>query len=233
MAQKQKSEIRHWFASFARWVRTLLGIRRKSVSAIKSRRYSTDRKSALFTLERDTPGAVETWRIVHGGATGALLIALDNLPDCRAHYKSERRRASQSGRSYQTTADERGLYLEGGEIHTHRFSFTWLGWSGQKQTVSLLGVFDGDFAGFSKQYAMSLKNRSISVHDEGLKRSLGNRFALKIGEAIAIELLELKPLPGFSWEERVKSYDWGELLTGYTQYVHKSGFDAKIICRSR
>jgi hypothetical protein len=124
--------------------------------------------------------------------------------------------------------------MAGGEIHTHRFAFSWIAFDGKRQKVRLLGVYDGDFAAFSKEYAYSIKVRAISTNDDGLKRQMGDRMALKIGEAIALELLELKPLPGFRWENRIASYDWEELLLGYTRRVHRaSDFDPKIVCRSR
>lgn len=236
MAQNQKppkTEVHSWINRFIRWLRSILGHRQLHPVTIKSRRYSSDRTSALFTLVRDTPGAVQTWRIVPSQATGAILITLDNLPDSRSYYKKQRREARKSGEQYRPSADERGLYLAGGEIHTHRFAISWIEFAGQKQKVSLLGVFDGDFAGFSKAYAMGLKTRAISITDENLKRQMGNRVAVKIGEAVALELLELKPLSRFTLNERLVRYDWGDVLLGYTRQIHGGGFDPKIICRSR
>lgn len=238
MAKKQKpTEINSWFNRLIRWLRTLLGVRREVTSTVKSRRYSSDRSSALFTLERNTPGATETWRVVHVGANGGLLVTLDNLSDCRQYYQSERRAAREAGRVYQTTADERGLRLAGGKSHTHRFSFSWLDWSQKKHRVKLLGVWDGDFAGFARTYSVELQQRTIKISDEKLKQRLGNTAAVKIGEMIAEEILELKSLPGFSWEERISGYDWQELLQNYARRVHKirfvEDFDAQIVCRSR
>lgn len=231
MVQKKSSELNNWFFRLVRWLRTFLTARGKPSAVIKTRRYSVDKTGALFTLERDIPGAVETWRLVN--SSGGLLVILDNLSDSRTYYKAQRSKARESGKHYQTTAEERGLRLEGGATHTHRFSFSWLDWSGQKHRVRLLGVFDGDFAGFTRTYSAELKQRTISVTDESLKRRLGNASAVKIGEAIALELLELKDLPGFSWEERICGYDWQALLHNYANQVHRRGFDAQIVCRSR
>lgn len=232
--QKKSSEIQNWFGQLIAWIRTLFNNRKPQVTTVKSRRYSEDRTTALLQLQRDTPGAVETWRLIHGQSPSALLIGLDNLPDCRQHYKQERRAAHKSGNSYQTSANERSLKMAGGEIHTHRFSFSWLESSQGRQRIKILGVFDGDFAGFTREYGAALKAGVVSTKDENLKRRLGNSAAVKIGEAIALELLELKSIPGISWEERIQNYDWHHVLEAYTRRVHKpSRFDPKIIDRTK
>ena len=184
-------DVRSWWLEFVEWCREAFGQPRPYPGPkVLSEEISTDGLRTLHLLERHTPGALGTWRIKHRHCpSGSLIFLIDNLADVRRWVKLERRNAKVLKLRYETSELERSLSATGFDRVTHRFGIQWLRHPGDGSTsIKLLCILD---ANFDRQGGWD-----------------SDKEAFECIQRLGRELLELPPVPGLIWQERIWGADW-------------------------
>lgn len=181
-----------WFGWLKRWLRHIF--RRNQIDDIPllilERTYSTDGKTLLLSVERNTPGACATWYLIHRDCPrNKLLITLDNLAAVRLAL--QRNQFSSTHISKLKLSPDRHDPI----LRTHRFSVQWINQLNSSRTVySLIGTWDADLQGNS----FDPNARAIAI------------FRLVMREALNIRLLASMP-----WRTRMTSFPWSETVQSY------------------
>ncbi|HBB30723.1 MAG TPA: hypothetical protein DDZ80_04000 [Cyanobacteria bacterium UBA8803] len=192
---KQPTLLR-WFRWLTQWVRQIFNRRgtRKKPLIILERIYSADELIVLLSIERDAPGAVGTWYLLHRRYPRYnLLITLDNLAAIRLALRQQRVRGSAM------SPLELSLIQDDEVIRTHRFSILWITkLKSSRKVISFIGTWDADLQG---------------------DRFDPNSSAITILRLVVREALNLQPLPGVSWRLRMTDYPWAESVQSYANSV--------------
>ncbi len=185
-----------WFRWLSRWIRQTFKTRQanRRLLEILERTYSYDELSTLLFVERDAPGAIATWYLLHReNPRHNLLITLDNLAAIRLALRAERPKGSEM------SPLELSLIQRDAVIRTHRFSVQWIIKLNSDRTVySLIGIWDADLQGTSFDPNAS----AISI------------FRLAVREA-----LNLPPIPTMPWRVRMAKFPWTETVESYANNV--------------
>ncbi len=185
-----------WFRWLTRWVSQTLKTKRANRKPLKilERTYSSDEVTTLLSVERDAPGAIATWYLLHRNhPRNNLLITLDNLAAIRLALRKNRPKDSTM------SSLELSLVQQDTVIRTHRFSIQWIIKLDTSRTVlSLIGTWDADLQGFSPD---------------------PNATAIRIFQLIMREVLNLQPIPGVLWRSRMNKFPWTESVHGYARAV--------------
>lgn len=192
---KQQS-LRKWFRWLIQWVRQIFTQRDSDhkLLTVLERTYSNDEQTVLLSVERDAPGAVATWYLIHKhNPHHNLLITLDNLAEIRLELRRNRQRKSK------LSPLELSLIQDDRILRTHRFSVQWIiELNTSRKIFSLIGTWDSD-----------LQGNSIDA----------NASAIRIFRLIVREALNLQPIPGVPWRGRMVEYPWAESVQSYAKTV--------------
>ncbi len=193
-----------WFQWLTQWVRqTLRGKRDLKKPLILERTYSYDERTTLLFVERDVPGSVATWYLLHQDyPRNNLLITLDNIAAIRIALRKNRPKHSQMA------ALERSLVQQDTINRTHRFSIQWISKLDSSRTIlRWVGTWDADLQGFSLD---------------------PNASAITIFQLIMREALNLPPIPGTPWRVRMNNFPWTESVQSYAMRVLGEKHDCYI-----
>jgi hypothetical protein len=191
----KQENLQTWFRWLTRWVRqTFKNERAKQPLRILERTYSSDELTTLLFVERDAPGSVATWYMLHRDhPRNNLLITLDNLAAIRLALRQNRPKDSEM------SAFELSLVQHDTMIRTHRFSVQWIIKLESDRTVlSWIGTWDADLQGFSLD---------------------SNASAITIFRSAVREALNLPPIPGMLWRSRMTKFPWAESVQSYARNI--------------
>ncbi|MCA1995134.1 MAG: hypothetical protein LDL41_24255 [Coleofasciculus sp. S288] len=194
-----------WFRWLTQWVRRAFLKQRanKQPLTLFERIYSTDELTMLLSVERDAPGAVATWYLLHlENPHHNLVITLDNIAAIRLALRKEQIKDSTMSML------ELSLVQETPVIRTHRFSIQWITKLSSDRTIlSMIGTWDADLQGNSFD---------------------PNANATTILRLVAREALNLPPIPGVPWRLRMTKFPWSESVQSYASAVLGEKHDCHI-----
>lgn len=192
----KQENISTWFQWLTQWIRQTFRKRntKKKPLVVLERIYSKDELTILLSVERDSPGAIATWYLLHQeNPRHNLLITLDNLAAIRLFLRKNR----PVGRELSFL--ELSTLQEDTVIRTHRFSVHWIiKLESSRKVFSTIGTWDADLQGNSLD---------------------PNAKAMTILGFVAREALNLPPIPGIQWRSRMLKFPWTESVESYSHAV--------------
>ena len=192
----KQENILTWFQWLRQWIRLTFRKRntKKKPLIILERIYSKDELTILLSVERNSPGAIATWYVLHKhNPSHNLLITLDNLSAIRLFLRQHR----PVGRELSFL--ELSTLQEDTVMRTHRFSVQLITKLESSRTIfSTIGTWDVDLQGNSFD---------------------PNAKAMTILGLVAREALNLPPIPGIPWRSRMIKFPWIESVESYSHAV--------------
>ena len=185
-----------WFRWLTQWVRRAFQNKHANEQPLKvlERIHSSDELAVLVSVERDAPGAIATWYLIHReNPRNRLLVTLDNLSAIRLALRKNRPQGSEMSTLELSLIDLDPV------VRTHRFSIQWIIKLDSSRTVfNLIGTWDADLQGNSFD---------------------PNANAITIFRFMMREALNLLPLPGMMWRARMTKFPWTESVQSYAYSV--------------
>lgn len=149
---------RQWVAGIKRWIAKLLGRKTSTAPVILERYFG--KSGNLFRLERNTYGAISTWRVVPRRGTHDLLVGLDSFRELKSQLADEPAvRGKKSGaqaRKHPLTPEAKKLLLwQPNRDRTHLLWIEQISRTpvGGRISLKCVGIWAFDLEGFSPAWA--------------------------------------------------------------------------------